>query len=88
MRDRVADARESIATSLRGIVESFERDEAESRALTLRFAFEHPEYRPATREVRYRSRGEIIAGAELRLDRVINLGTQPLAPVSMGRPRR
>ncbi len=56
------------------------RDEAASRTLTLRFAIEHADYEPAEREIRYRSRGDIISGAELRLDRVINLGTQALTP--------
>lgn len=52
--------------------------EAVTRTLTLRFTVEHPDYEPCEREVKYRSHGEIIGGGELRLDRVINLGTQAL----------
>jgi hypothetical protein len=56
------------------------RDGQESRSLTLRFSFQHPDYEPAIRLCRVRSRGELVAGEELRLDRVINLGTQLMEP--------
>jgi len=54
------------------------RDEASVRTFTLSFSFEHPEYETATREYRFRSRGSIISDGELRLDRVINLGSQAM----------
>ena len=61
------------------------RDGQESRSLTLRFSFEHPDYAPASRLYRLRSRGELVAGEELRLDRVINLGTQLMEPLRVRR---
>jgi competence protein ComFB len=61
------------------------RDGKASRSLTLQVAFEHPDYAPATRRYPYRSRGELLPGDELRLDRVINLGVELLAP--LGRRR-
>jgi len=60
------------------------RDGAATRTFTLRFTFEHPDYESSTREYRYRSRGDIISDAELRLDRVINLGSQPMRRRSAG----
>jgi hypothetical protein len=64
------------------------RDGQESRDLTLRFTFEHPDFVPATRSYRYRSRGELVPGDELRLDQVINLGTQILRPLQGRGPKR
>jgi hypothetical protein len=57
------------------------RDGREGRNMTFRFTFEHPGYLPATRLYRYRSRGDLAAGEELRLDKVINLGAQLLQPI-------
>lgn len=61
------------------------RDGQESRTLTLRFSFEHPDYAPTSRLCRIRSRGELVAGEVLRLDRVMNLGTQLMDPLGTRR---
>jgi hypothetical protein len=57
------------------------RDSKENRLVAMTFTFQHPGYATATVVHRYHSRGELVAGEELRLDQVINLGTQFLEPL-------